>query len=128
MPDDIPTTSYVNFDGLNLKEAIRERLTSTGIFTDQNYEGSNLTHFNEIISFIFGNLLFYLNKTSNEGLFTEAALYENVNRIVKQLDYKPVGHQSSTLSFTASASDLNSGLYTIPRFSFIEVGLSLIHI
>jgi hypothetical protein len=67
-------------------------------------------------------LLFYLNKQSNEGLFTEAQLYENINKIVKQLDYKPIGHQSATLSFEATAANLTSGLYTIPRYSYMEVG------
>ena len=66
--------------------------------------------------------IFYLNQTSNEGLFTEAQIYENINRIVKQLDYKPIGHQTSTLSFSSTATNLDKNIYTIPRFSFIEVG------
>ena len=118
----IPADAYVNFDGDNIKEAIRSRLNQTGIFTDQNYEGSNLSHFNEILAYTFSMLLFYLNKQSNEGLFTEAQLYENINKIVKQLDYKPIGNQTATLSFEATVVDLVAGLYTIPRYSYLEVG------
>jgi hypothetical protein len=42
-PQDYPLSvdSYVNFDGDNIKEALKNRLTALGIFTDQNYEGSN---------------------------------------------------------------------------------------
>lgn len=118
----IPSNSYVNFDGDSIKEVIRQRLNQTGIFTDQNYEGSNLSHWNEIISYVFSMLFYYINKQSNEGSFTEAQLYENINKVVKQLDYRPVGYQTATLSFEASASNLSPGLYTIPRYSFIEVG------
>ena len=42
--------------------------------------------------------MFYLNKTSTESLFSDAHIYENMNRIVKLIDYKPVGNQSATLS------------------------------
>jgi hypothetical protein len=56
-------------------------------------------------------------------MFSEAQLYENMNRIVSVLNYSPVGNQTSTLSFTVSAtSDLGIGTYTIPRYSFIRVG------
>jgi hypothetical protein len=52
-------------------------------------------------------------------MFSEAQLYENMNRIVKLLDYSPVGFQTSTLSFQCSAENFLQGLYTIPRYSYI---------
>lgn len=123
-PQDYPisTDSYINFDGDNIKDALKSRLTELGIFTDQNYEGSNLAHFNEILAYLFSMLLFMLNKQSNEGMFTEAQLYENINKIVKKFDYKPIGYQTATLGFKATASNLLAGLYKIPRYSYIEVG------
>jgi hypothetical protein len=127
MPDSlenypISTDSYIHFDGVNLKEALKNRLNQTGLFTDQNFEGSNLAHYNEIVSYLFSMLLFYLNQQSNDGVFTEVQLYENINKLVKKLDYKPIGHQTATLAFEASVKDLVAGLYTIPRYSYIEVG------
>lgn len=118
----LPADAYINFDGKNIKEAIRKRLNDTGQFTDQNYEGSNLSHYNEIVAYTFSLLMFYLNQQSSEGLFTESQLYENINKIVKQLDYKPIGNQTATLSFEATASNLAAGLYTIPRYSYFELG------
>ena len=56
-------------------------------------------------------------------MFTEAQLYENISRIVKVLDYKPVGYQTSTVAFQCSANDtFTRGVYTIPRYSYISVG------
>ena len=69
--------------------------------------------------------MFYLNRTSTESMFSDAQIYENMNRIVKMIDYKPVGRQTSTLSFNASAlgtgTTQDTGLYTIPRYSFFQV-------
>jgi len=70
--------------------------------------------------------MFYLNKTSSESMFSDAQIYENMNRIVKLIDYKPVGFQTSTLSFDAtvlgSGETTNIGLYTIPRYSYFQLG------
>jgi hypothetical protein len=115
--------SYAAFDAISLRNLIIQRLNDQGLFTDQNYIGSNLASIIDIVSFSFNTLIYYLNKTSTESTFTEAQLYENINRIVKLLDYKPVGYQTSTLPFRATANatfDKNS--YTIPRYSSISVG------
>lgn len=117
----IPKDQYVAFDALTLKEQIKNRLKQGGVFTDQDYEGSNISTIIDIIAYTFNTLMFYLNKTSTESLFSDAQIYENMNRVVKLLDYKPIGNQTSTLSFQASASDtLSTGLYLIPRYSFLN--------
>lgn len=119
----IKKNEYVAFDALSLKEFIRNRLTESGLFTDQNFEGSNLNAINNIVAYSFHTLMYYLNQTSTESMFSEAQLYENMNRIVKLINYSPVGAQTSTLSFTVSSTDsLTTGTYTIPRYSFIRAG------
>ena len=119
----IATNEYVAFDALSLKNFITTRLNESGLFTDQNFEGSNITAINNIIAYSFHTLMYYMNQTSTETMFSEAQLYENMNRIVSLVNYSPVGNQTSTLSFTVSAtSDLSIGTYTIPRYSFIRVG------
>ena len=117
----LPTDSYTAFDAISLRNLIIQRLNEQGIVTDQNYIGSNLASIIDIISFSFNTLIYYLNKTSSESIFTEAQLYENINRIVKLLDYKPVGYQTSTLTFQCSASNFKKGIYTIPRYSYLMV-------
>ena len=119
----IKKNEYVSFDALSLRDFIRQRLTESGAFTDQNFEGSNITAINNIIAYSFHTLMFYLNQTATESMFSDAQLYENINRIVKVLNYSPIGAQTSTLSFSVSASsDLAIGTYTIPRYTFIRTG------
>ena len=118
----LKSDAYAAFDAISLRNLIIQRLNDQGIITDQNYIGSNLASIIDIVSYSFNTLIYYLNKTSNESMFTEAQLYENINRIVKLLDYKPVGYQTSTLSFNCTTSSFDRGVYTIPRYSYLMVG------
>ncbi len=119
----LPTDAYATFDAVSLKSHIKDRLTAKGFFTDQNFEGSNLSSLIDIMAYSYHTLLFYLNQTATETLFTEAELYENMNRIVKMMDYKPVGSQTSNLSFKLQApATLSTNTYTIPRYSFVDAG------
>lgn len=116
---DIPKGGYAAFDAMSLRELIINRLNEQGTFTDQNYIGSNLATIIDIIAYAYNTLIFYLNRTSSESIFTEAQLYENINRIVKLIDYSPLGAQTSTLTFNCSASIFSQGLYTLPRYSYV---------
>jgi hypothetical protein len=119
----LESNSYAAFDAISLRNLIIQRLNDQGIVTDQNYIGSNLASIIDIISYSFNTLIYYLNRTSTESTFTEAQLYENISRIVKILDYKPVGYQTSTLAFQCSADKtFPAGAYTIPRYSYLMVG------
>ena len=70
----INTNEYIAFDAISLREFIRTRLTESGLFTDQYLEGSNLTAITNIIAYSFHTLMFYLNKTSSESMFSEAQI------------------------------------------------------
>lgn len=120
---DLSTDSYAAFDAVSLRDLIKRRLTEKNIFTDQLFEGSNLSSLVDVIAYSYHTLLFYLNRTSSESIFTEAQLYENVNRIVKLLNYNPAGYKTSVLTFQAKATEmLSTGLYTIPKYSFVDIG------
>ncbi len=56
--------SYVAFDAVSLKDLIIERLNANNNFTDQNYEGSNLSSLLDVICYSFHTLIYYLNKNS----------------------------------------------------------------
>ena len=118
---DIPKDGYVAFDAMSLRDLIIRRLNEQNVFTDQNFLGSNLASIIDIISYSYNTLIYYLNKTSTESMFSEAQLYENMNRVVKLIDYKPVGFQTSTLNFNCSAFNFTQGIYTIPRYSYIAI-------
>ena len=118
----LPKKSYTSFDALTLKQLIKDRLNEGGVFTDQIFEGSNISAIIDIIAYSYHTLLFYLNQTSNETLFSEASIYENMNRIVKLINYKPIGFQTSLLPFKVTANEnINRNLYTIKRYSFFIV-------
>ena len=114
--------SYAAFDATTLKGLMQQRLIDGGVFTDQIFEGSNFNSLLDVIAYSYHVLLFYLNRTANEASFSNAQLYENVNRIVKILNYNPIGIQTSVLSFLANSSDqLTEGIYTIPKYSYFNV-------
>jgi hypothetical protein len=119
----LPINGYAAFDALSLKNLIITRLNSTNAYTDQRYEGSNLSAIIDIIAYAYHVLLFYLNRTSAESTFTTAELYENVNKIVKLIDYKPIGYQTAVLPFQAKATpNFSDGTYTIPRYAYFNIG------
>jgi hypothetical protein len=119
---DLPFNAYAAFDATSLKSLMQQRLTQGGVFTDQIYEGSNFNSLLDIIAYSYHVLLFYLNKTASESMYNQAQLYENMNKIVKALNYNPIGFQTSILNFNATApSTLTPGIYTIPRYSYFTV-------
>ena len=89
--------SYTAFDAKSLKELIQTRLNEGNVYTDQSFEGSNMSSIIDVIAYSYHLLLFYLNQTSAESMFTDTNIYENMNRIVKLIDYKPKGYQTSLL-------------------------------
>jgi len=121
-PFSLPLNAYAAFDAANLKSLMIQRLTEGGVFTDQIYEGSNFNSLLDVIAYSYNVLLFYLNKSASESSFSQAQIYENMNRIVKILNYNPVGYQTSVLSFEATApGTLPTGVYTIPRYSYFTI-------
>lgn len=114
--------AYASFDAQSLKSLMLDQLNRGGVFTDQVFEGSNFNSFLDVIAYSYHVLMFYLNKTSSESLFSQSQIYENMNRIVKLIDYKPIGYQTSLMSFNVTASEnLPIGTYTIPRYSYFIV-------
>lgn len=121
-PFNLPLNAYAAFDAANLKSLMIQRLSQGNVFTDQIYEGSNFNSLLDIIAYSYNVLLFYLNKTASESSFSQAQLYENMNRIVKLLSYNPVGYHTSILAFNATApAALARGVYTIPRYSYFTI-------
>lgn len=124
MMDDIKLldkNSYLTFDGVSIKDIIIKRLNDQGILTDQNFQGSNLSALIDVISFTYSTLLYYLNKTSAESIFSESELYENLNRIVKILNYNPIGKIGQSVPYKVN-STLNKGNFVIPRYTYINAG------
>lgn len=118
----LPQDAYVAFDALTLKDYIISRLSKNEFFTDQVYEGSNLSSIIDIIAYSYHVLLFYLNDTASESTFSQATLYENMNKIVNLIGYKPTGKQTSICTINAVGnSGLSIGNYYIRKYSYFLV-------
>lgn len=118
----LPQNAYATFDATSLKSLIIQRLNESEVFRDQNFEGSNLNAFIDVVAYMYHTLLFYLNTTSSESTFTTAELYENMSKLVSNLGYKPSGKQTSVTNISLNgAALLPTGPYTIRRFSYIDV-------
>lgn len=119
----LPKDAYTTFDATTLKDLIISRLNENEVFRDQVYEGSNINAFIDIVAYMYHVLLFYLNTTSSESTFTTASLYENMNKIVSNLGYKPTGRQTSLAVMSLSgAAAMPTGVYTLKRFATILAG------
>lgn len=122
---DIPSKqTFALFEGASIKQFIIEQLNKGGIFIDQNYLGSNLNAFIDIIAVMLQQLLFHYNNTASESTFATASLYENMNKLVSLFNYKPNGKQTSILPIEFNINISNSlnkvGTFIIPRYSFIN--------
>ena len=117
----LPKNAYLSFDATSLKSLIIDRLNENETFTDQNFEGSNFSAFIDVVSYMYHVLLFQLNTTSNESTFNTATIYDNMSKLVSNIGYKPQGDQTSLLTFDLAVRNLNSTVYTIPRFSYVDI-------
>lgn len=118
----LPRNAYAAFDAVSIKQLISNRLKESGLFPDIDYEGSNVNGLTDIIAYTYHVLLFYLNQTASDSTFSQAELFENMNKIVSLIGYKANGNQTATLNFSVSAdASLAPKSYTIKRFSNISV-------
>ena len=118
----LPKDAYLSFDANSLKNLIIERLNENEVFTDQNFEGSNFNAVIDVVAYMYHVLLFYLNTTSNESTLTTATIYENMNKLVSNIGYKPLGDQTSILAIDLEAANLKADVYTLPKFTNVNVG------
>jgi hypothetical protein len=88
---------YLKWDAVGTKEAIKQKLAENPIFTDYIFEDSNLTTLIDVFAHTFDVLTYYLNHGASEAIFSDANLYENINRMAKILNYNPSGHSSPKL-------------------------------
>lgn len=123
---------YLKFDAVSIKNAINQKLSEDSNFSDHLFEGSNLTTIVDIFSHLFEVLMYYTNHGASEAMFSDAQLYENMNRLSKMLGYNPLGNLSSktTIGFYDAASAPSSGIFDdsssqkeIPKYSSIDTNL-----
>lgn len=121
---DLPRNAYAAFDAISMKQLITNRIKNSGIFPDIDYEGSNINGLVDVVAYTYHVLMFYLNQTASDSLFSQADLFENMNKIVSLIGYKTNGNYTSTVNVdvTADSKLQNGKSYTIKRFSNMSIG------
>jgi hypothetical protein len=118
----LPRNAYAAFDATSMKQLITNRLKNSGLFPDIDYEGSNISGLVDVLSYSYHVLMFYLNQTSSDTLFSQSELLENMNKIVSLVSYKPNGPITASVKFDAyGTATLPVNAYNIKRYSYINV-------
>ena len=118
----LPRNAYAAFDAISLKQLITNRLKTMNVFPDIDYEGSNINGLVDVVAYTYHVLLFYLNQTASDSTFTQAELFENMNKIVSLIGYNPTGNHTCSLKIDMYGTvGLNIGTYTIQRFSYLII-------
>ena len=117
---------YLRFSANSMKDYIKQQLSEDSSFTDHLFEGSNLSVFVDVFSYMYNMMTFYLNNTASESMFTDSNLLENMNRIVKIIGYNPMGHRTAVTDVTmgiSSTSSYNSEIKFIPKYTSVDTGI-----
>jgi len=126
MPTQTTNTDYLRFDPQSMKELITLKLSENSTFTDQIYEGSNLSVFIDIFAAMYGCLTYQLNLNAAESIFTDTQFYDSMNRLVKLIGYNPAGFISSSVLTNINVKPnelLLDSILTIPKYTTINTGL-----
>lgn len=114
-------TDYLRYSTESMKEYITQQLTENTNFTDQLFASSNISAVSDILSYMFDVLTYYLNVSASESMFTDAQLYENMNRIVKEINYKPDGFKTSMVECRFNTRDSqnppSNGSTMLPKYT-----------
>ena len=127
---DTLNTKYLHFDAFSIKDAIKEFLSNDpkNRFSDYMYEGSNLSVIIDLVSLMYQCLIYNLNNTASESMFSDVQLYDNINRIVKLIGYNPRGYTTAVVDAitenTANSETVNTNTeFTIlPKYAYIDTG------
>ena len=120
-------TDFLRFSAYSIKDYITRRLSQDTNFTDQIYEGSNISILIDLVSYMFQCLTYLLNTSAAESMFSDTQIYENINRLVKLIGYNPKGIRPASARFYIDNKneDGTGGKYenkVIYRYSAINTG------
>lgn len=114
-------TQYLRFDAFSIRDAIRQKLSEDEYFTDYLYPGSNLSIIIDLVSVMYQALMYNLNSAASESMFADTQVYENINRLVKLLNYNPRGYSTASIDVNLRVPQGAGGV--LYPFTFIDTGL-----
>lgn len=111
---------YLHFDAFSIKDAIIAKLSENTEYTDQLYEGSNLSVLIDLVAVMFQSLTYTLNNAASESMFSDTSIFENITRLVKFLNYTPGGYTTSVV--TCDVINTTGDEITVPKFATLNIG------
>lgn len=127
-------SSYTLFNATDIKSFIINQLKSgeNPAFKDVDYLGSNINAFIDVLAVILQQILFTYNVNVSETGFSNALLYESMNKLVSILNYKTSGKQTSMLPIRLRVllpQELNLNdkkQFTVPKFLTVSYNSSYV--
>lgn len=118
---------FLRFSAYSIKDLITRKLSQSQQFTDQVFEGSNLAVLIDIFSHMAQCILYSLNNTAGESMFSDTRIYENMNRLVKFIGYNPKGVATPTVALTLDNKNKAYKDSEIYKYSAIDTGKTDTH-
>ena len=110
--------SVANIDFTDIKNDLKQYLTSQEIFKDFNFDGSNMNVMLDVLSYNTYMQNFYLNMVAAEGFIDSAQLRDSVVSHAKTLNYLPGSHTSSKAVVDFEIFPANTpAAITIPKYT-----------
>ena len=98
-------TDFLKFNAYSIKDLITRKLSESSKFTDQIYEGSNIAVLIDLVSYMYQCLMYNLNNSAAESMFSDTQQYENIIRLISLIGYNPNGCVPSQLNAFLSYSE-----------------------
>lgn len=95
---------YLKFEAESMLDFLKANLLINGQFTDEAYEGSNISIILETLSALFEVFTYQLNFQASEATFNGVQIYENMLKIVSPFGYKARPTIAPTILGTLSAN------------------------
>jgi hypothetical protein len=93
-------SNYLNYDAESILTRLKLNIQNSETFSDQLFDGSNLSVLLETLSLMFEQLTYIVNNEATQASFGDATVYEAINKLVKKLSYNPRGPVSAVTSTT----------------------------
>lgn len=93
-------SNYLKFDAESILTTLKLNIQNSETFSDQLFDGSNLSIILETLSLLFENMTYIVNNEATQASFGDTTVYEAINKLVKKLSYNPRGPVSAVTSTT----------------------------
>ena len=117
-------SDITKLDFLQMKQEVKDFLSSQDQFTDYNFEGSNMNVFLDVLTFYAQKLAMTAHLASNETFLESAQVRGNIVSIAKMLGYTP--HSRSLSKAYVNISIPSPVGSPLPQFLTLESGLRLL--